>query len=246
MARVTAVGGAVHYSGGVRVWMIGVVLGLGGCFVQVDDPEPEVEAPAGPCDAVACSDNGYCEEGTCFCDPYYVGNPNALHGCQPAGALGACETTCGLNAFCDDGACVCAEDFVAVCGTGDCMPQAQVCDGIDDCLNENDENPEVCEVAEVQQWTLADGCDDGLDIEYRLWAQDRGWVWPSLDEAFITEGVDVLSRTTIECVRGETICLGAEVDGVSWGVGLSGAQTCADCCRPCQPGVVEFGTLACG
>ena len=218
-----------------------------GCFVQVE--EPRLDAGAGssdPCEDVACSNNGFCEDGECRCDPSYVGNADALHGCQPSGAAGgACETTCGLNAYCDERACVCAEGFVAVCGTGDCMPLEQVCDGIADCVNERDEDPEVCEVAEVQHWSLVDDCDDGLDVRWRLWAEDRGWVWPSLDDTFLTEGVGIAARESVECVRGETICVGAEVDGVRWGVGLDGTISCEDCCHPCLPGVIEFGALAC-
>lgn len=225
--------------------MLMAVFGLAGCFIQVDEPPSDVVI-GDPCDDVACSEHGYCDDGACYCDPYYVGNAYALHGCQPSGvAVGACETTCGLNAFCADQACVCADGFVAVCGTGDCMPEAQVCDGIVDCINERDEDVEVCEVAEVQHWAVVDGCDDGVDVAWRLWARDRGWVWPSLDDAFVTEGVDVVSRESIECVRGETICLGAEANGAQWGVGPDGIADCSDCCFECLPGVIDFGTLAC-
>lgn len=229
---------------------MGGVAGLAGCFVQVDAPPSETgggDTDADPCAQVACSVQGYCEQGECFCNPSFVGNPNALYGCQPSEASpGACQTTCGLNAYCDDGAaCVCADGFVAVCGTGDCMPTEQVCDGIEDCINARDEDPEVCEAAEVQQWTLVDGCDDGLDISWRLWARERGWVWPSLEDVFLSEGPDVVSRTTIECVRGETICLGAAAGDVEWGIGALGNGMCEDCCKPCLPGVIAFGTLAC-
>ena len=228
----------------MRAWFLGVALGLGGCFVQVEDPTSDLTQD--PCDDVACSNNGYCEDGECYCSPFYVGNPYALQGCQPTDAVRTCDTTCGINAYCDGNACVCADGFVAVCGTGDCMPLAQVCDGIADCVNERDEDPEVCEVAEVQSWVVVDDCVDGLDVHWKLWAQDRGWVWPTLDDAFVTEGVGVASRATIECVRGETICLGAEVQGVRWGVGLDGTRDCDDCCHPCLPGVIDFGALACG
>ena len=234
----------------MRTWLLAGLVGLSGCFVQVEAPPSQTaggDTDADPCAEVACSVEGYCEQGECFCNPDFVGNPNALYGCQPSQAsAAACQTTCGLNAYCDDGvACVCADGFVAVCGTGDCMPIEQVCDGIEDCVNERDEDPEVCEVAEVQQWTLIDGCDDGIDVSWRLWARDRGWVWPSLEEVFFSEGPDVVSRTTIECVRGETICLGAQAGDVEWGIGAFGNGTCDDCCKPCLPGVIEFGTLAC-
>lgn len=227
----------------MRAWILVAALGLTGCFVQVDEPPP---LTVDPCEDVACSEHGYCDAGECFCEPYYIGNAYALHGCQPTGAVpGACDTTCGLNAFCDGSGCACVEGYVAVCGTGDCMPVEQVCDGVADCVNDRDEDPEVCDVAEVQHWSLADDCVDGLDVHWRLWAQDRGWVWPSLDDAFVTEGVGVAQRASIECIRGETICLGAEAGGVQWGVGLDGTTACDDCCHPCVPGVIEFGSLAC-
>ncbi|MEM6292154.1 MAG: hypothetical protein AAGA54_12840 [Myxococcota bacterium] len=223
-----------------------------GCLIEVaDEDDPQGDATGGsddPCDDVACSVDGYCSDGECFCNPYFVGNPYALYGCQPSTATSSCDTTCGLNAFCDDGlgACVCAEGFVAVCGTGDCLPEALLCDGNDDCVNGNDELAEVCTSADVQQWAVTDVCDDGQDIAWRLWSLDRGWVWPSLSSTFFTDGYDVITYTSIECVTGETICLGAELGGASWGVGLDGVGDCEDCCWPCQEGVVDFGALACG
>ncbi len=226
----------------MAVWVASLAA-TGGCFVDAS----EDEILSAPCDDVACSDNGYCEDGACFCDPYFVGNPNALHGCQPSVPGSACETTCGLNAYCaDDAACRCADGFVAVCGTGDCLPEGSVCDGVEDCINAADESREVCTAAEVQQWALTDGCDDGQDVAWRLWSRDRGWVWPNPDETFLTEGPGLLSRQSIDCVRGETICLGAEVGDASWGAGLDGTFSCDDCCVSCAEGLVDFGTLACG
>lgn len=205
----------------------------------------EEEAPPGPCDRVACSENGYCEAGKCSCKPGYLGDPYALHGCQSAVPGSHCQTTCGLNAYCSNGACRCAEGFVAVCGTGDCIPEASLCDGYQDCQNGKDEEPAVCYPAAAQEWIVVDDCDDGLDVEWRLWGDDRDWVWPGPDEVFVTRGLGVESSELIECIEGEVVCFGASAGDLSWGISADGSGGCEDCCFVCEATVVDVGLLSC-
>jgi hypothetical protein len=199
-----------------------------------------------PCGDLQCSLDGYCTaDAQCKCKPGYVGDPYALYGCTPSQPGGGCNTTCGLNAYCDDEACRCDDGFVAVCSTGDCIPEQQLCDGADDCANAADEDPDVCFPIIVQEWLVTDDCDDGRDVKWRLWAAERGWVWPSPDDAFVTHGFDVDSYELIECQRGEQVCFGAQLDGALWGVGADGTQTCEDCCFSCAADLVDLGFLGC-
>jgi len=225
-----------------RGWasMLGAALSLSlGCVIEVPNESH------GACDDVRCSIDGYCRNGDCYCERGYLGNPNALHGCQSTEPGTGCTTTCGLNAFCDTGACVCDDGFIAVCGTGDCLPLRQLCDGVPDCPNLADEAAQTCAQQEVQQWTVVDDCDDGLDIEWRMWSQERDWTWPDASSVFVSDGLGRPSHEEIECLRGEWICFGGQGGDRSWGIGVEGTGDCEDCCFRCLEDPVDLGRLAC-
>ncbi|MCH9688332.1 MAG: hypothetical protein K0V04_43275 [Deltaproteobacteria bacterium] len=223
-----------------RAWALSAALWLPGCVVEV----PSERQPH-PCDDLACSDNGFCRDGECFCERGYLGNPYAIHGCQSTAPGSACGTTCGLNAWCDDGACVCEQGFVAICGTGDCLSLGQVCDGTPHCANQADEAPQTCAQQVVQQWSVVDECDDGVDVQWRLFSRDRDWAWPAADLVFVTDALGVSSHEEIECQKGERICFGGDADGLTWGVGIDGLAECDDCCLLCSEQPIDLGFVAC-
>ncbi|MCX4239350.1 low-density lipoprotein receptor class A repeat-containing protein [Paraliomyxa miuraensis] len=229
------------FSGAVRGLGLGLGLGLGACVVDLPDDGP----PPSACDDVRCSDNGYCRDGACYCSAGFLGNAYAQHGCQSMNPGSGCTTTCGLNAYCDAGACVCEQGFLAVCGTGDCLALRQLCDGIPDCANGNDEAAQTCAQQKVQQWTLVDDCDDDLDVRWRLWSRDRDWAWPGPEETFVSDGVGLPSHEEIECLQGELVCVGAAAGGLSWGVGLDGRGQCEACCFDCTEEPVDLGAFGC-
>ena len=226
---------------GLSAWLAaGILSVLGGCVVEIP---PEKRHP---CRDIRCSLDGYCTaDAQCKCKPGFVGNPYALHGCQPSQPQAHCQTTCGLNAYCHDAACRCADGFVAVCGTGDCLPETSLCDGVEDCANAADEDPEICFPIIVQEYLVTDRCDDGQPVVWRLWAGDRDWVWPDPEDAFVTAGFGVLSSELIECRRGELVCFGASLGDAYWGVGADGMRSCEDCCYACAGDSVELGALGC-
>jgi len=221
---------------------LGLAFTAFGCIVEADpDPDPRGMR----CGGNTCSQGALCIEGACVCKEGLLGDPYARYGCQPpAGAL--CPTTCGLNAYCaPQGECVCAEGFVAVCGTGDCLAETRLCDGVPDCLDGQDEEPSLCSTEIQQAWTVVDDCNDGVDVQWRLWSSDGAWVWPGPDDVFWTVCYGYVSFKRILCLEGETICLGAQVGSAVWGVGLDGAAPCEACCSACGLERVDFGWLAC-
>ncbi len=128
------------------------------------------------------------------------------------------EVECGERAMCSDGVCQCQQGY----------------DGDPD---------DVCTPA--QEWWIVDACEDGRDIAWRLFAQDRDWAWPSADAVFETPGDWVDAIEVIGCVEGEAICFGAQSGNIAWGVGLEGDHPCTDCCYSCGPAPVDLGYLEC-
>ena len=56
---------------------------------------------------------------------------------------------------------------------GECISQAFVCDGVGDCRDESDENPELCKNARVcENSTLYRKCNNGLCLDKRLWCDN--------------------------------------------------------------------------
>ena len=216
------------------------LLGLAlGCAVYVDPGEE------GSCEDI-CGDHASCKKSVCVCDEGYDGMPEAEKGCQPTTAEGECAADgCGLNAYCSDNLCYCNAGSVAVCGTGDCLPMAKLCDGAPDCPNSADEAMELCHPTVVQDWSVIDSCSDNFDVEWRLFSQDRDWIWPNADDVFYTGGLDVEVIESIECSKGELICFGGSADGRNWGIGVNGDLECEDCCWECDAYLVEVPYLIC-
>ncbi|MEZ4382064.1 MAG: low-density lipoprotein receptor class A repeat-containing protein [Nannocystaceae bacterium] len=201
-----------------------------GCAVYIDPGEE------GSCEDI-CGDNASCKKGVCICDPGYDGFPEMEKGCmptQPPPGMNACELGCGPNAYCQDDLCYCQAGAVSVCGNGGCTPLDAVCDGTLDCFDGNDEAVEICNPTVIMNWSVIDSCADGIDIEWRLFSDDRDWVWPGGDGVFWTGGLDIEIIESIECATGETICFGGAAGEQSWGVGIEGLDYCDDCCWQCE------------
>ena len=211
-----------------------------GCAVYV---EPDGDSA---CDDI-CGANASCKKGVCVCDPGYAGVPEAEQGCQPTTVEGSCGADgCGLNAYCgEDNLCYCNAGSVAVCGTGDCLPLDNLCDGEAHCPNQADEAMDLCYPIVVMEWSVIDSCADGYDIEWRLFSEDRGWIWPSADTVFVSAGLDVEVIEAIECTLGEWICFGGAAGSRTWGVGLAGDLGCEDCCWECGNYRAEVPYLIC-
>ena len=121
---------------------------------------------------------------------------------------------------------------------------AGIYQGLCECHSGFEGDPyEICDPR--QSWKITDGCDDDLDIEWRLTSFDSEWVWPESPSVFVTPGFTLDDEEVIRCREGELICFGAQAGERSWGVGLDGNEECDDCCFECEVGSVDAGILTC-
>ena len=143
-------------------------------------------------------------------------------GLSNACVIGVVDTpNCGVNAYDAGGTCACLVGY-----DGD---PYEACDPLIDLL-------------------ITDLCDDGLDIEWRIFAEERSWVWPDGSQVFVTAGYDVDTVETLQCYEGETLCFGAASGDQVWGLGLEGPGgnlSCTDCCFDCGAYLFDLGFLTC-
>jgi len=86
-------------------------------------------------------------------------------------------------------------------------------------------------------FTLTDGCNDGYQINFRFFSQDRDAIWPGRKSHYNTERYNKSVWKKLNCVKGERICYGAqsgEKGERQWGVGLNGRNRCENCCYTCD------------
>lgn len=225
-----------------RTLLVALVAATAGCVLYGDAEEYKT------CAEVVCGNHATCGgAGECFCDAGYDGNP--YDGCQATKAEvdESCAVACGQHAYCSENACYCEVDHVPVCGdNAGCLEATRLCDGTQDCPNGADEQPAACSKPIYQEWLLTDRCDDSEDIEWRLFAQDRDWVWPAASESFFTTGYLVDVYQTIQCFEDEWICFGGASSSQTWGFNLDGSGECEACCAQCgSVDLLDLGYLDC-
>ncbi|WP_146155403.1 hypothetical protein [Enhygromyxa salina] len=131
------------------------------------------------------------------------------------------DTQCGPNAYDYRGACYCEEGY----------------DGDD---------PAGSGCAPVMSVRVTDDCDDGDDVGWKLFSDNRDWTWPSGTAVYVTPGLGYDGLETIICDIDEWVCFGAETDGgLVYGVGLDNSEPCDDCCYPCESRELDLGYLTC-
>jgi len=86
---------------------------------------------------------------------------------------------------------------------------------------------------------LVDACVDAQGIQARFFEQVNsqltGSVWPGNSQVY-TAPSDGTIEVDLSCQRGTFICMGAAprpTNGLYWGIGLDGTESCADCCLSC-------------
>jgi len=132
------------------------------------------------------------------------------------------DTHCGPYAYGDRGDCYCEDGY-----QGD--------------------DPYGAGCSPVMTFLLTDDCDDGSNILWKLFSDDREWTWPEGDEVYTSPGLDYDDLRAITCEPDETICFGAETEsgGLVYGVGLDFSAQCDDCCYTCESREVDLGYLTC-
>lgn len=147
----------------------------------------------------------------------------ALFGSVGAGCVFYVEedASCGKNAYSYSGDCFCEDGYIG-----------------------SDPWVEGCSPAVT--FLITDDCDDDYDVLWKLFSDDREWTWPAGDAVYVTPGYVRDQYETIECNEGEWICFGGQTDGgLVYGVGLDNAQSCDNCCYPCESATHDLGYLTC-
>ncbi len=108
------------------------------------------------------------------------------------------------------------------------------------CLQKTIESPE---------FAVTDSCDDGYNIEWRIFDRTDGVIIGPEDttKVYLTDAMDEPQQLEIDCYFGNEICVGAlqhkENAETYWCLGINGDRNYdPDCCIPCEDtlGVVDW------
>ena len=83
------------------------------------------------------------------------------------------------------------------------------------------------------RWTIKSECNINEPVSYKFYDRANNLVWPGSSTHY-----DVAYQATnnhnLACTAGALVCVGAQGDGNSWGVGFSGTGSCTNCCAICD------------
>ncbi|MDH5639543.1 MAG: hypothetical protein OEZ04_13740 [Nitrospinota bacterium] len=80
-------------------------------------------------------------------------------------------------------------------------------------------------------WYVTDFCDDDINIEFQFFSSKHsGQAWGP----FSTKELGRYVTGALECIGGETVCMGAWSGKQTWGVGKANDRYCEDCCGTCN------------
>lgn len=131
------------------------------------------------------------------------------------------DTECGPFAYDYRGACYCEEGYEGS------DPRGEGCDP-------------------VMTFRITDDCNDGADVAWKLFADERDWSWPAGDAVYVTPGLGFDGLEAIVCEFDELVCFGGETEsGLVYGAGIDFTEDCSDCCFRCESREVDLGYLTC-
>src|SRR5262249_44650212 len=100
-------------------------------------------------------------------------------------------------------------------------------------------------------FTLVDGCNDGLGFYVRFWNETTGQAYPNTGQVYVMNVGQTVTQA-ITANPGDKICIGAETNppnNLHWGVGVDNTFGCDDCCYfvPSSGGPISVTrTFTCG
>ena len=97
----------------------------------------------------------------------------------------------------------------------------------------------------VITFTITDGCNNGVPIDYKFFDETNNLVWPSASTHYTTIAYDGVYTHNLTCNNFANICFGARSGSFYWGVDVNNTKSCADCCITCQSGYSLSRRLTC-
>lgn len=94
-------------------------------------------------------------------------------------------------------------------------------------------------------FTITDGCNNGIPIQYKFYDFTNNLVWPSSTTHYTTLAYNASYTHNLNCRTGANVCYGARAGTGYWGVDRDGSKYCSDCCITCQNGNSLSRRLTC-
>ena len=94
-------------------------------------------------------------------------------------------------------------------------------------------------------FTITDGCNNGISINYKFYDVDNNLVWPSATTHYATQFYNASYTHNLLCRAGARVCYGARSANYYWGVDVDRSKSCTDCCIFCQAGNSLSRRLTC-
>ncbi len=223
------------------------------------------ESPSTCCEDCGCTDGQTCQSGQCrgTCgDGVCSADESSTTCCDDCGCAngyacqsGRCETVCGdgicnggetESNCCDD--CGCPSGYE--CSSGSCTPSCGdgVCSAGETpstcCQDCGCTTGYACQSGACQYvgtsslyWTIADNCFNGDSLELKFFDETDKLIWPSYTTHYV-QSAGTSFQYGLNCTTGDLICYGATEPTVGdwWGVSVTGAATCTNCCVYCTNG----------
>ena len=105
------------------------------------------------------------------------------------------------------------------------------------------------QVYQTINFTITDGCNNGVSINYKFYDETNNLVWPSSTTYYYTTALNASYSSNLSCLEGANVCYGARstLNGgqIYWGVDLDNSKSCTNCCITCVNGNSLSRTLTC-
>lgn len=94
-------------------------------------------------------------------------------------------------------------------------------------------------------FTITDGCNNGVFIDYKFYDETNNLVWPSATSHYSTTAFNGVYSNNLSCNNDAKVCYGARSVNFYWGVDVDNSKSCSDCCIFCTQGNSLSKRLVC-